>query len=443
MSSEALRVVVADDSFLLRAGVVRVLEATGFDVVGEAADADELLDQVREHRPDVVVTDIRMPPTNTDEGLRAAAEIRAELPGTGVLVLSQFANQRYALQLLGESAAGVGYLLKDRVMEPRGFADAVREVARGGSALDPEVVARMLDGRSPGGPIDDAHRASARCWREWPRAGRTARSRSTWAQRAHARARPDAHLRQARAARRQRGPSPRASRPHVPPRAVTVRVVTWAERPELADRGPASEQVWPEYNLHGDVFDELVGAAGRRAAGVPVRALRRGGRRRAGRGPHRAAGVGRRRRDAAGRDRRRRSRRRSAPARGRPADTLCAIAAEVAPDARRGGRAGRAAGRDALDRPAVTVCAALIAPVRPSWKERYPLAPIERYVTWRRDDGQLLDPWMRLHERLGARVAAPLPRSMRDHRHGRGVGALDRPALPESGATCSRTAWRR
>jgi DNA-binding NarL/FixJ family response regulator len=149
-----LRVVVAEDSFLLRAGVVRVLEETGFDVVGEASDAAELLEQVREHRPDVVVTDIRMPPTQTDEGLRAAAEIRAELPGTGVLVLSQFANQRYAVQLLGESAAGLGYLLKDRVMEPRGFADAVREVARGGSALDPEVVAQMLDRRRPGGPID-------------------------------------------------------------------------------------------------------------------------------------------------------------------------------------------------------------------------------------------------------------------------------------------------
>ena len=149
-----LRVVVAEDSFLLRAGVVRVLEETGFAVVGEASDAEELLEQVRAHRPDVVVTDIRMPPTQTDEGLRAAAEIRAELPGTGVLVLSQFANQRYAIQLLGESAAGLGYLLKDRVMEPRGFADAVREVARGGSALDPEVVAQMLDRRRPGGPID-------------------------------------------------------------------------------------------------------------------------------------------------------------------------------------------------------------------------------------------------------------------------------------------------
>ena len=121
VSAEAerpLRVVVAEDSFLTRAGVVRVLESAGFAVVGEARDADELLDQVREQRPDVVITDIRMPPTQTDEGVRAAAVIRAELPHTGVLVLSQYVNESYALQLLGESAAGVGYLLKERVMEP-------------------------------------------------------------------------------------------------------------------------------------------------------------------------------------------------------------------------------------------------------------------------------------------------------------------------------------
>ena len=157
MSAEAerpLRVVVAEDSFLTRAGVVRVLENAGLAVVGEAHDAEELLEQVREHRPDVVITDIRMPPTHTDEGVRAAAVIRADLPHTGVLVLSQYVNESYALQLLGESAAGVGYLLKQRVMEPQGFVDAVRQVARGGSALDPEVVAHMLDRRRVGGPID-------------------------------------------------------------------------------------------------------------------------------------------------------------------------------------------------------------------------------------------------------------------------------------------------
>lgn len=149
-----LRVVVAEDSFLTRAGVVRVLEGAGMAVVGEARDADELLDQVREHRPDVAVTDIRMPPTNTDEGVRAAESIRAEHPATAVLVLSQYVNESYARRLLGEDATGVGYLLKDRVLEPIGFADAVRQVCRGGLALDPEVVERMLERRRPGGPVD-------------------------------------------------------------------------------------------------------------------------------------------------------------------------------------------------------------------------------------------------------------------------------------------------
>jgi DNA-binding NarL/FixJ family response regulator len=149
-----LRVVVAEDSFLTRAGVVRVLEREGFAVVGEANDVDELLDQVRAQRPDVVITDIRMPPTHTDEGVRATAVIRAKFPRTGVLVLSQYVKESYALELLGDGAAGVGYLLKDRVMEPRGFVEAVRQVARGGSVLDPEVVAHMLDRRRSGGPID-------------------------------------------------------------------------------------------------------------------------------------------------------------------------------------------------------------------------------------------------------------------------------------------------
>jgi DNA-binding NarL/FixJ family response regulator len=146
---------VAEDSFLVRAGVVRVLEANGFAVVGEAHDEAELLAQVREHRPDVVVTDIRMPPTQTDEGVRAAAVIRSELPRTGVVVLSQHVKQEYAIRLFEETGAGVGYLLKDRVMEGSGFAEAVRQVARGGSALDPEVIAEMLDQRRRGGPLDE------------------------------------------------------------------------------------------------------------------------------------------------------------------------------------------------------------------------------------------------------------------------------------------------
>jgi|SRR5215207_6315588 len=151
----AIRVVVAEDSFLFRAGIVRVLEDAGFHVVGEARDADDLLAQVREHRPDVVVTDIRMPPTLTDEGLRAAAHIRSELPQTGVVVLSQYVKESYAVALLEQSAEGVGYLLKDRVLEPGGFAETVRQVAGGGSALDPEVVSQMLDRRRRGGPLDE------------------------------------------------------------------------------------------------------------------------------------------------------------------------------------------------------------------------------------------------------------------------------------------------
>ena len=153
-AESALRVVVAEDSVLLRAGVVHLLEAAGFDVVGQAGDADELLEQVRTHRPDVAVTDIRMPPTHTDEGLRAARTIRAELPGIGVLVLSQYAEEAYAVDLLGESAEGVGYLLKDRVADPRGFADSVRQVGQGGSALDPEVVAQMLSRPRESSPLE-------------------------------------------------------------------------------------------------------------------------------------------------------------------------------------------------------------------------------------------------------------------------------------------------
>jgi DNA-binding NarL/FixJ family response regulator len=154
VSEDPLRVVVAEDSFLFRAGIVRVLEQAGIVVAGEARDADELLAAVREQRPHVAVTDIRMPPTHSDEGVLAAGLIRGERPETGVLVLSQYVNESYALRLLGEGAAGVGYLLKQRVMEPVGFVDAVREVARGGCALDPEVVAQMLERRAPGGPLD-------------------------------------------------------------------------------------------------------------------------------------------------------------------------------------------------------------------------------------------------------------------------------------------------
>jgi DNA-binding NarL/FixJ family response regulator len=142
-----MRVVVADDSVLLREGVVRLLEEAGLEVVGQAGDAEELLRKVRAHKPDVAVVDVRMPPTHTDEGLRAAQEIRAEMPEVGVLVLSQYVEVAYARDLLAESAEGLGYLLKDRVSDVDALADAARRVADGGSALDPEVVSEML-GRS-------------------------------------------------------------------------------------------------------------------------------------------------------------------------------------------------------------------------------------------------------------------------------------------------------
>ncbi|HEX5763560.1 MAG TPA: response regulator transcription factor [Solirubrobacterales bacterium] len=150
-----MRVVVADDSTLLREGVVRLLEEAGLEVVGQAADAEDLLRKVRAHRPDVAVVDVRMPPTHTDEGLRAAREIRAELPHVGVLVLSQYVEVAYARELLAESAEGLGYLLKDRVADVEGLTDAVRRVGSGGSALDPEVVSQMLGRRRSDDPLDE------------------------------------------------------------------------------------------------------------------------------------------------------------------------------------------------------------------------------------------------------------------------------------------------
>ena len=142
-----MRVVIADDSILLREGIARLLEDEGFDVAGQAGNAEELLLKVRSYSPQVAIVDIRMPPSHTDEGLRAAREIREKYPGTGVLVLSQYVEPEYALDLLSETAEGVGYLLKDRVADVGEFAAAVRRVGEGGSALDPAVVA-LLVGRN-------------------------------------------------------------------------------------------------------------------------------------------------------------------------------------------------------------------------------------------------------------------------------------------------------
>jgi DNA-binding NarL/FixJ family response regulator len=148
-----VRVIVADDSVLLREGVTRLLEDAGIEVVGHAADREELMRKVRAHKPDVAIIDIRMPPTHTDEGLQAARAIRAEMPGTGVVVLSAYLEEAYALELLGEDAAGVGYLLKDRVGDIDRFTESVRRVGEGGSALDPEVVSQMLGRRRVDQPL--------------------------------------------------------------------------------------------------------------------------------------------------------------------------------------------------------------------------------------------------------------------------------------------------
>jgi DNA-binding NarL/FixJ family response regulator len=148
-----MRVVVGEDTVLLREGIVRLLTEAGLEVVAQAGDADDLLRKTRAHKPDVAVVDIRMPPGNADDGLQAAKLIRAELPETGVLVLSQYADEHYAMQLLADGADGVGYLLKDRVGDVEAFVDGVRRVAAGGSALDPEVVARMV-GRKRDDPLE-------------------------------------------------------------------------------------------------------------------------------------------------------------------------------------------------------------------------------------------------------------------------------------------------
>ena len=147
------RVVVAEDSVLLREGIVRLLEEAGCEVVGQAGDADELVRKVWAHKPDVAVLDVRMPPTLTDDGLRAALEIRRRLPDIGVLVLSQYVAEDLAAELLGDSAQGTGYLLKDRVADVETFLDAFARVAAGGSALDPEVVAAMLGRRRREDPL--------------------------------------------------------------------------------------------------------------------------------------------------------------------------------------------------------------------------------------------------------------------------------------------------
>ena len=148
-----MRVVIAEDSVLLREGLERLLGENGLDVVGSTGTADELLDTVRSNDPDVAVVDIRLPPTHNDEGLRAALEIRSKHPSVGVLVLSQYVELGLALKLLADSAEGVGYLLKDRISDVDEFVDALRRVADGGSALDPIIVSTLLSRQRPDDPL--------------------------------------------------------------------------------------------------------------------------------------------------------------------------------------------------------------------------------------------------------------------------------------------------
>ncbi len=150
-----MRVVIGEDQALLREGIVRLLEEAGFEVVAQAGDAVDLRRKVGAHKPDVAVVDIQMPPTRTDDGLRAAIHIRSAHPCTRVLVLSQYIEESYAIDLIGECAEGVGYLLKDRVGDLDEFADAVRRVGEGGSVLDPEVVTRMLARTREADPVEE------------------------------------------------------------------------------------------------------------------------------------------------------------------------------------------------------------------------------------------------------------------------------------------------
>jgi len=151
----ALRIVIGEDDVLLREGLARLLGDAGFDVVAQTGDADDFLRRTLAHRPDVAVVDVQMPPRREDDGLQAAMTLRTSLPTTGVLVLSQFYEESYALDLIGSRPEGVGYLLKERVGDVAAFIDAVERVADGGSALDPEIVGRMLGRRRPGGRLDE------------------------------------------------------------------------------------------------------------------------------------------------------------------------------------------------------------------------------------------------------------------------------------------------
>ena len=217
MSIEGLRVVIAEDSVLLREGLTRLIEESGATVVAKVGDGPAFVRAAVEHRPDVSVVDVRMPPTQRDEGLRAALEARRLVPGTPILVLSQYVERQYASELLADRGGGVGYLLKDRVADVRDFVDALRRVAAGGTALDPEVVAQLMVRRRQ----DD--RLSALTPREREVLGGDGRGPHERRDRdgaVHHRGRRgeahQQHHRQAGPARLAQRPPPRAGRPGLP-----------------------------------------------------------------------------------------------------------------------------------------------------------------------------------------------------------------------------------
>jgi DNA-binding NarL/FixJ family response regulator len=150
-----MRVVIAEDLALLRDGIVRLLRDSGMEVVAAVEDGGALVDAVARERPDVAVVDVRLPPSFRDEGLRAALEARRRVPGTAVLVVSQYVEQTYAVELLADGAGGVGYLLKERIADPADFVEAVRRVADGGTAMDPEVVAQLVARRASASPLGE------------------------------------------------------------------------------------------------------------------------------------------------------------------------------------------------------------------------------------------------------------------------------------------------
>ena len=212
-----MTVALADDTVLFREGIARLLSDSGFDIVAQSGDPDDLLRHVAMHKPSVAIVDIRMPPTHTDEGIRAAREIRERFPATSVLVLSQYVEAAYAMDLFAESTEGLGYLLKDRVADVEEFAHAVRRVADGGSALDPAVVGQLLGRSRAARPAGAAHGARAR--------GARVHGRGTLEpghRRPHVRDAPggrearDEHLREARPAGDDGRPPPRPGRARLP-----------------------------------------------------------------------------------------------------------------------------------------------------------------------------------------------------------------------------------